>query len=156
MWTRMSQKMPLYATNHRQRPTYARWGRSGNVELRQQKSIIRPMHDIPNRIADVLLEVEATLRTNGKWDENSPDSNALASKQPFCLDTLEFEQWLQWIFLPRMKTTLEETKPLPAKSSIFVYAHECLQKNDPSTGSLLKLIKTFDELIKIQSSARLH
>ena len=52
------------------------------------------MHDIPNRIADVLLEVEAILRVNGKWDENSPDSIALASKQPFCMDTLEFEQWL--------------------------------------------------------------
>ena len=126
------------------------------VELKQQKSIIRSMHDIPNRIADVLLEVEATLRINGKWDESSPDSNALASKQPFCMDTLEFEQWLQWIFLPRMKTTLEQTKQLPAKSSIFVYAHECLQKNDPSTDSLLKLIKTFDDLIKIQSGARLH
>ena len=124
--------------------------------MSQQKSIIRPMHDIPDRIADVLLEVEATLRINGKWDEISPDSNALASKQPFCMDTLEFEQWLQWIFLPRMKTTLEETEPLPAKSSIFVYAHECLHKNDPSTGSLLKLIKIFDDLIKIQSSAKLH
>jgi len=130
--------------------------KSGIVELKRQKSIIRAMHDIPNRIADVLLEVEATLRINGKWDESSPDSNALASKQPFCMDTLEFEQWLQWIFLPRMKTTLEQTKPLPAKSSIFVYANECLQKNDPSTGSLLKLIKTFDDLIKIQSGARLH
>ncbi len=124
--------------------------------MSQQKSIIRPMHDIPNRIADVLLEVEATLRTNGKWDEISPDSSALSSKQPFCMDTLEFEQWLQWVFLPRMKTTLEETKPFPAKSGIFVYAHECLHKNDPSTGSLLKLIKTFDDLIKIQSSTQLH
>ena len=130
--------------------------KSGIVELKRQKSIIRAMHDIPNRIADVLLEVEATLRINGKWDESSPDSNALASKQPFCMDTLEFEQWLQWIFLPRMKTTLEQTKPLPAKSSIFVYANECLQKNDPSTGSLLKLIKTFDDLIKIKHGARLH
>jgi uncharacterized protein YqcC (DUF446 family) len=114
------------------------------------------MHDIPNRIADVLLEVEAILRINGKWDESSPGSSALASKQPFCMDTLEFEQWLQWIFLPRMKTTLEETKPLPAKSSIFVYAQECLHKNDPCTDNLLKLIKTFDDLIKIQSRARLH
>ena len=114
------------------------------------------MHDIPNRIADVLLEIEANLRINGKWDETSPGSSALASKQPFCMDTLAFEQWLQWIFLPRMKTTLEETKPLPAKSSIFAYAQECLHENDPSADSLLKLIKTFDELIKIQSGARLH
>ncbi len=114
------------------------------------------MHDIQNRIADVLLEVEATLRVNGKWDKTSPDSSALASKQPFCVDTLAFEQWLQWIFLPRMKLALEETRPLPANSSIFVYAKACLKENDPSTGSLLKLIKRFDELIKIQSSAKLH
>ena len=109
------------------------------------------MHDIPNRIADILLEVEATLRINGKWDESSPDNNALTSEQPFCMDTLAFEQWLQWIFLPRMKVTLEETRPLPAKSSIFIYAQECLHKSDPSTSSLLKLIKRFDDLIKIQS-----
>ncbi len=114
------------------------------------------MHDIQNRIADVLLEVEATLRINGKWDETRPSSSELASEQPFCLDTLAFEQWLQWVFLPRMKNTLEETKPLPAESSIFVYAQECLHENDTYTGSLLKLIKTFDELIKIRSKARLH
>ncbi len=114
------------------------------------------MHDIQNRIADVLLEVEATLRINGKWDETSPSNKELASEQPFCVDTLAFEQWLQWVFLPRMKNTLEETKPLPAKSSIFVYAQECLYKNDPYTGSLLKLMKTFDDLIKIQSKARFH
>ncbi|MFB3116783.1 MAG: YqcC family protein [Gammaproteobacteria bacterium] len=114
------------------------------------------MHDIQNRIADVLLEVEATLRINGKWDETRPSSSELASEQPFCMDTLAFEQWLQWVFLPRMKNDLEKTKPLPATSSIFVYAQECLHKNDPHTGSLLELIKIFDELIKIQSKVRLH
>lgn len=114
------------------------------------------MHDIQNRIADVILEVEATLRTNGKWDKIRPSTRELASQQPFCMDTLEFEQWLQWVFLPRMKNTLEETKPLPAKSSIFVYAQECLHERDPYTANLLKLIKTFDELIKMQSGACLH
>ena len=126
------------------------------VELRQQKSIIQAMHDIQNRIADVLLEVEATLRINGKWNKTRPSSSELASEQPFCMDTLAFEQWLQWVFLPRMKNALEETKPFPATSSIFVYAQECLHKNDPHTGSLLELIKIFDELIKIQSKVRLH
>lgn len=114
------------------------------------------MHDIPNRIADVLLEVEASLRTNGKWDESQPAENALCSEHPFSLDTLRFEQWLQWIFLPRMKHTLEQTKPLPSESDIFVYAEECLHKNDPATGNLLKLIKRFDDLISIQSSVKRH
>ncbi len=115
-----------------------------------------PMHDIPNRIADVLLEVEATLRTSGKWDAFRPSEGALLSPEPFCIDTLSFEQWLQWIFLPRMKQILEYKKPLPVKSGIFVYAQEQLCKEDPPAGKLLSLIKRFDDLITIQSGAKPH
>jgi uncharacterized protein YqcC (DUF446 family) len=114
------------------------------------------MYDILNRIADVLLEVEANLRTHGKWDEHEPASSDLNSTVPFCMDTLKFEQWLQWIFLPRMKDTLEQTKPLPAQSGIYEYAEECLQKNDPLTNNLLKQLKTFDKLISIQAGVLRH
>ena len=114
------------------------------------------MHDIHNRIADVLLEVEANLRTSGKWDQTQPEASDLESRIPFCMDTLKFEQWLQWIFLPKMKVTIEQTKPLPLNSSITVYAKQCLQKDDPGTSNLLELIKRFDDLIKIQSAARLQ
>ncbi len=114
------------------------------------------MHDIPNRIADVLLEVAASLRTHGKWVECRPTDSVLSSTTPFCLDTLKFEQWLQWIFLPRMKDTLEQTKPLPAQSAIFEYAEECLHKDDPSTNTLLKQLKTFDDLISIQAGVLRH
>jgi len=114
------------------------------------------MHDIPNRIADVLLEVEQTLRTHGKWDRNQPAVSALSSAQPFILDTLRFEQWLQWIFLPRMKTILEQEKPLPVKSGILAYAQSYLHKNDPPTSNLLKLIKQFDDLISLHSCVKRH
>jgi len=114
------------------------------------------MHDIPNRIADILLELEATLRCHNLWDACQPAVGALSSTQPFCLDTLRFEQWLQWVFLPRMKHTLENTRPLPEKSGIFVYAREYLRKNDPSTNNLLTLMKRFDDLISIQSGVVRH
>ena len=114
------------------------------------------MHDIPNRIADILLEVEATLRHNGLWDTRQPACSALNSMQPFCLDTLRFEQWLQWVFLPRMKHILENTRPLPEKSGIFAYASEYLRKSESSTNSLLTLMKRFDDLISIQSAAGRH
>ena len=39
------------------------------------------MHDIPNRIADVLLEVEASLRQSGRWDTNRPSDDALRSRE---------------------------------------------------------------------------
>jgi len=114
------------------------------------------MHDIPNRIADVLLEIESILRAYGRWDNNQPAMNKLNSTEPFCLDTLRFEQWLQWIFLPRMKQILEHGKPLPRKSGIHVYAQEYLQKKDPPTSRLLLHIKRFDDLISIQSGVRRH
>lgn len=114
------------------------------------------MHDIPDRIADVLLEVEAALRTGGKWEAAEPPAEALSSATPFCIDTLSFEQWLQWVFLPRMRHILEQSRPLPRKSRIFPYAQEYLDKNDPITGGLLRQIKQFDDLIAIQSAAIRH
>jgi len=114
------------------------------------------MHDIPNRLADVLLEVEANLRISGKWDKKPPPMSKLSSAQPFCIDTLCFEQWLQWIFLPRMKQILEQQHPLPAQSGIYAYAQESLGKKQAGTSQLLRLIKRFDELIGIQQNANWH
>ena len=45
------------------------------LELPYFQRIIALMHDIHNRIADVLLEVEATLRVTDKWDRNEPDND---------------------------------------------------------------------------------
>jgi len=114
------------------------------------------MNDVLNRIAEILLEVEASLRVQGKWSEDKPNENDLSSSISFCMDTLKFEQWLQWIFLPRMKDTLEQSRALPEQSAIFEYAEKCLHKNDPSTETLLKKLKIFDELISIQARVIRH
>ena len=124
--------------------------RRGNTTYNQA------MYDIPNKIADVLLELEASLRIHGKWDESKPKASDLKSSIPFCMDTLKFEQWLQWIFLPTMKDTIEQTKPLPLETAIFEYAEECLLEADPSTRQLLKQLKLFDNLISVQASVRRH
>ena len=131
-------------------------GKTGRFRPIQPAVYNLPMHDIPHRIADVLMDVEATLRSSGRWEVLRPPEGALLSPEPFCIDTLSFEQWLQWIFLPRMKRILEFNQPLPAKSGIFVYAQQQLRKEDPPAGKLLTLIKRFDDLISIQSAAKPH
>jgi len=55
-----------------------------------------------------------------------------------------------------MKHILENARPLPQKSGIFVYAREYLRKNDACTNRLLRLVKRFDDLIRIQSGAGPH
>jgi uncharacterized protein YqcC (DUF446 family) len=114
------------------------------------------MHNIPSRIADVLLELEANLRVSGKWQCSHPGQEALASPLPFSYDTLSFEQWLQWVFLPKMKHILEQSRPLPSKSGIYEYAWDVLPRSDQHRKTLLRLIKRFDDLILIQQGARHH
>ena len=114
------------------------------------------MHDIPQRIVDVLLELEAEMRTLDWWEEEKPPAKALASQQPFCVDQLAFKQWLQWIFLPRMKVIIETGGSLPAQSGIFEYAEECLRHNGNQAAHLLKLLKRFDELVTLDATRKLH
>ena len=70
------------------------------------------------RVAELLIDVEAELRRLALWETAAPDPGALASRQPFCIDTLSFPQWLQFVFLPRMHALIDEDQPLPAKCAV--------------------------------------
>jgi uncharacterized protein YqcC (DUF446 family) len=100
-------------------------------------------------IADQLLLIERELRAQGWWGSVAPSAEALASVEPFAVDTLDFEQWLQWIFLPRMKAILEQDLALPNASGIqemaeMVFAARHVQGKDRQ---LQALLKEFDRLI---------
>ncbi len=62
------------------------------------------LHD---SVRDRLRAIEALLRETEHWQETAPDSSAFASDKPFCLDTLEPLEWLQWVLIPRMHQLLE-------------------------------------------------
>lgn len=67
-----------------------------------------------HELADALLTLEQELRRQGLWAAQPPSAAALASREPFCVDTLDFESWLQWIFIPRMAQIIESGATLPA------------------------------------------
>lgn len=98
-------------------------------------------------LADQLLLIERELRRLGMWTVQAPSASALASTQPFCIDTLPLEQWLQWIFLPRMKLILESADALPRVSGILPMAELAYQGRGPSVAGLLQAIESFDRLI---------
>lgn len=99
------------------------------------------------QLAEQLLLIERELRVLGAWETLPPDPQALASREPFCVDTLRFEQWLQWIFLPRMKAILEGGAALPATSGILAMAEVVYRDSPSQAAGLLEALKTFDALI---------
>ncbi|WNW13379.1 YqcC family protein [Pseudomonas sp. DTU_2021_1001937_2_SI_NGA_ILE_001] len=98
-------------------------------------------------LADQLLSIEQALRELGWWESSAPAPQALASQQPFCVDTLSFEQWLQWIFLPRMKAIVEQSLPLPSVSGIREMAEMVYVERPEQVRNLLASLSRFDQLI---------
>lgn len=98
-------------------------------------------------VAEHLLLIERELRALGWWSNTPPSDEALSSGEPFCVDSLEFEQWLQWIFLPRMKHILENDLPLPNASGILEMAEMVYATRPRETQPLQQLLAQFDRLI---------
>lgn len=98
-------------------------------------------------VADQLLLIERELRLLGYWALEAPSAEALASQAPFCVDTLAFEEWLQWVFLPRMKAILENDLELPQASGIRAMAEEAYRERSGEVAALLEALGAFDRLI---------
>ncbi|WP_249677676.1 YqcC family protein [Pseudomonas abieticivorans] len=98
-------------------------------------------------LADHLLLIERELRLQGWWSEVAPSAEDLASVEPFAVDTMDFSQWLQWVFLPRMKQILESDLPLPNASGILAMAEMVYASQAEKSRGLRALLAQFDELI---------
>jgi uncharacterized protein YqcC (DUF446 family) len=98
-------------------------------------------------IVAVLIDIEAQLRQLGQWDKVPPSAAALASEQPFCVDTLTFPQWLQFIFLPTIYHLMEEGKPLPARSGIEPMAQEYFRGTGLNSAELERSLRKIDSLL---------
>lgn len=103
--------------------------------------------DISYQIADMLLAIEAEMRQLGLWERAMPAQADLESVVPFCGDRLSLEQWLQWIFVPRMKDLVTAGKGLPSHCDIAPYAREVWCEELVLRERLILLLKDFDELI---------
>ena len=94
-------------------------------------------------VAAVLIDIEAHLRQLGLWDKIPPSTDALASDQPFCVDTLTLPQWLQFVFLPTLYGMLEQQQPLPGRCGIAPMAEEFFKGSGLATTDLVAALLRF-------------
>lgn len=99
------------------------------------------------QVADSLLRIEIELRQLGVWETEPPPEEAFQSTKPFCIDTLEFTQWLQFVFLERLKVMIENDHPLPSVSGIAPMAEEHFRGREQSVGRLIRELQEIDQLL---------
>jgi len=95
----------------------------------------------------VLAAIEAILRREGRWSETPPSPEALASRMPFCHDTLPFEQWLQWVLIPRLRNLAASGGTLPHGSAIAPYAEVMLPRAGWGSAALVARLRELDALL---------
>ncbi|NOR51072.1 MAG: hypothetical protein GQ470_00490 [Gammaproteobacteria bacterium] len=100
-----------------------------------------------HQLADLVLNIESEMRAITLWESNPPSADSLNSLAPFCHDTLHFHQWMQWVFLPRMRQSIETEIDMPTTSDIFPIAEYSFQQLELNTQQLLQIIRQFDLLI---------
>lgn len=102
-----------------------------------------------SELSQLIEKIETEMSAIGIWREESPSAKALASSMPFCYDTLEFGEWLQWVFLLRMKQLIDQEMPLPGKCDIAPMAEVWLKERKlaQKAEGLLLIIREFDRLV---------
>lgn len=108
-------------------------------------------HDIQAIVAK-LDSLEAQLQELGLWGGSAkqPSVQALSSNSPFCLDTLEFHEWLEYVLIARLKSMIASGQPLPENMMIHTYAQEKYRGQWSTYRSLIGLLKELDDLITIK------
>lgn len=101
--------------------------------------------DFHQQIRQHLFDVEQVMRALSIWQEQPPSRDAFDSVEPFSIDTMRPEQWLQWILLPRMHALLDQRAPLPERFVIAPYFEQAM----PQATRLLTLLSQLDDALNI-------
>ncbi len=99
------------------------------------------------RLTGLLLQLETELRRLHLWAETPPPKEALASRLPFCCDTLTFPQWLQFVFLERMRKLIESEASLPKACGIAPMAEEWFAGSHLDSEHLVDILRNIDDLL---------
>ena len=109
-----------------------------------------------DQMHELLTALELALLEAGWWGNESPDAAALASTEPFCVDTLRFSEWLQWVYIPKMRAYIASQGALPERSGLLVIAEEAWRGSAADTDSLLLVMRALDALVNGDTDSKQH
>jgi uncharacterized protein YqcC (DUF446 family) len=104
----------------------------------------------PQEVTAKIAEIEDEIKAVGLWQGEPLRAEQYDFHKAFAMDTMTFAQWLQFVFIPRVKAIVEAGGGFPSKSEVgaqafreFVMWPSC---GDVDTERLLKLLNEFDSM----------
>ncbi|AQZ93565.1 YqcC family protein [Halopseudomonas phragmitis] len=97
-------------------------------------------------LSESLAELERLMRELALWSEQAPQPQRMNSRAPFFVDTLAFEEWLQWVFIPRMRVIAEQRAGLPPGCNVTPMGEEAFIHLAGRQQALLTVLARIDRL----------
>ena len=91
-------------------------------------------------------QIEAEMRDIGMWQDQPLQPEQMEFEQAFAMDTMTFSQWLQFIFVPRVREAVASGE-FPSGSSVATQAVREFDGYD-NTDRLITLLSEFDALFE--------
>lgn len=101
---------------------------------------------LQQNVARYADEIEGAMRSQGFWQDKALRPEQLNFKQAFGMDTMTFTQWLQFVFLPRVREAIAANQ-FPQSSSVGAQAVREFDGN-PDADRLVTLLSEFDALFE--------
>lgn len=95
----------------------------------------------------LLSKLELALTALNLWQQQRPNKEALNSRQPFCLDTLTFSQWLQFVFIEKIQEMIASNMPLPTQVLISPMAEEAFKGMGDEAADIINTLADIDQLL---------
>ncbi len=97
-----------------------------------------------------LLQLQGIMQELDLWQAMPPDEQAFQSTEPFAIDKMAAQEWLQWIFIPRMHALIDCEGALPKQIAVSPYIEEALKEHDDLPRLLAPLIE-IEKLLQEQA-----
>jgi uncharacterized protein YqcC (DUF446 family) len=96
-------------------------------------------------VAAKLDEIEREMKQAGLWQDRPLGPEQYNFTRAFAMDTMSFDQWLQFIFVPKVRGIISARDKFPASSSVGAQA---VREFDtyPNAQRLVTLLSEFDSL----------
>jgi uncharacterized protein YqcC (DUF446 family) len=106
---------------------------------------MRPSYEL---VASKIDEIEAEMRRMGVWQSQPLTPEQLDFKEPFGMDLLTLEQWLQFIFIPNVKDIIVTKGEFPSGSQVGDHAFRewVMWGSRDNVEPLIQLLRQFDSL----------
>ncbi|WP_163932968.1 YqcC family protein [Paraferrimonas sp. SM1919] len=98
------------------------------------------------QVSQLINQLEDALKAAELWQSQPIEAAKLQSTQPFAIDTMSFEQWLQFIFIARMRALIDAGQPLPTAMGIAPMAEQ-VYLDKPEAQTVVNCCFALDEAI---------